>query len=66
MSKVVIGRNVWIGRNSIVLPGVHIGDNSVVAAGSVVNSDVEPNTLVGGTPARLIRRFNSEPGWRRT
>jgi acetyltransferase-like isoleucine patch superfamily enzyme len=64
-SSVVIGNNVWIGRNSIVLPGVRIGDNSVVAAGSLVNSDVEPNTLVGGTPARLIRRLSHEPGWRR-
>jgi acetyltransferase-like isoleucine patch superfamily enzyme len=65
-SKVVIGSNVWIGRNSMVMPGVQIGDNSVVAAGSLVNSDVEPNTLVGGTPARLIRRLNHESGWRRS
>jgi acetyltransferase-like isoleucine patch superfamily enzyme len=64
-SKVSIGSNVWIGRNSIVLPGVQIGDNSVIAAGSLVNSDVEPNTLVGGVPARLIRRLNHELGWRR-
>ena len=65
-AKVSIGNNVWIGRNSIVLPGVTIGDNAVIAAGSLVNSDVEPNTLVGGTPARLIRRLNQVPGWRRS
>lgn len=64
-SKVSIGRNVWIGRGSIVLPGVEIGDNAVVSAGSVVSSNVEPNTLVGGVPARVIRQLRSEPGWRR-
>ncbi|MGA2970877.1 MAG: acyltransferase [Acidimicrobiales bacterium] len=65
-SKVSIGSNVWIGRSSIVLPGVTIGNNSVIAAGSLVNSDVPPNTLVGGTPARFIRQLNSEDGWRRS
>jgi acetyltransferase-like isoleucine patch superfamily enzyme len=65
-ATVSIGNNVWIGRNSIVLPGVHIGDNAVIAAGSIVNADVETNTLVAGAPARLIRRLNHEPGWRRS
>jgi acetyltransferase-like isoleucine patch superfamily enzyme len=65
-SRVSIGSNVWIGRNSIILPGVTIGDNSVIAAGSLVSSDVEANTLVGGTPARLIRRLRSESGWHRS
>jgi acetyltransferase-like isoleucine patch superfamily enzyme len=63
--KVSIGRNVWIGRGAIVFPGVEIGDNAVIAAGSVVTSNVEPNTLVGGSPARLIRTLTSENGWRR-
>jgi acetyltransferase-like isoleucine patch superfamily enzyme len=65
-SKVRIGNNVWIGRNSVVLPGVTIGDNAVIAAGSLVNADVKSNTLVGGTPARFIRELNSEQGWRRS
>jgi acetyltransferase-like isoleucine patch superfamily enzyme len=65
-SRVSIGRNVWIGRGSIVFPGVEVGDNAVIAAGSIVTSNVEPNTLVGGTPSRPIRTLRSEPGWRRT
>jgi acetyltransferase-like isoleucine patch superfamily enzyme len=44
----------WIGSNSTILPGVTIGENSVVAAGSVVSKDVAPNTIVGGNPARII------------
>jgi acetyltransferase-like isoleucine patch superfamily enzyme len=49
---VVIGNNVWIGRRSLIHPGVTIGDNSIVAAGSVVTGDVPPNTVVAGNPAR--------------
>lgn len=58
--KIVIGDNVWIGLNSIVLKNVTIGDGAIVAAGSVVTKDVAPATLVGGNPARLIR---SEVSW---
>lgn len=54
-ASVVIGRNVWIGSNATVLPGVTIGDNAVVAAGSVVTKDVPADTVVVGTPARVIR-----------
>jgi acetyltransferase-like isoleucine patch superfamily enzyme len=54
-SPIVIGRNVWIAAGATVIGGVTIGDNSVVAAGSVVTKDVPPNTLVGGNPARVIR-----------
>lgn len=50
-----IGKNVWIGAKSIILPGVIIGDNSVICAGSVVNKEVLKNTLVGGVPAKVIR-----------
>ena len=49
-----IGNNVWIGRDCTILPGVTIGDNSVVATGSVVTSDVAPNCIVAGYPARKI------------
>ena len=52
-----IGRNVWIGANATILPGVTIGDNAVVAAGAVVTKDVEENTVVGGVPAKLLRRI---------
>lgn len=48
----------WIGANSIVLGGVTIGEGCVIAAGSVVNKDCEPNSLYGGVPARLIRKLN--------
>ena len=49
--------DVWIASRSIILKGVKIGKNSVVAAGSVVTKDVPPNTLVGGNAARVIRDF---------
>lgn len=52
---IVIERNVWIAAGAILLGGVTVGENSVVAAGSVVTRDVPPNTFVGGNPARVIR-----------
>ena len=52
---VKIGDHVWIGMRAIILKGVTVGDNSVVGAGAVVTEDVEPNTIVGGNPARKIR-----------
>jgi acetyltransferase-like isoleucine patch superfamily enzyme len=52
---IVVGNDVWIGQRAIILSGVKIGDGSVVAAGSVVTQDVEPYSIVGGNPARLIR-----------
>jgi len=52
---IVIERNVWIAAGATIIGGVTIGENSVVAAGSVVTKDVPPNTLVGGNPARIIR-----------
>jgi len=54
---VVIGDNVWIGMNSIILKGVRIGDNSVVGAGAVVSRDVPANTVVAGNPARIVKRL---------
>lgn len=50
-----IGRNCFIGAHSIILPGVTIGDGSIVAAGSVVNRDVPPGSIVGGNPAKVLR-----------
>ena len=52
---IVIGKNVWIGANATVTPGVTIGDNAIIAAGAVVTKDVAPNSIVGGVPARFIR-----------
>ncbi len=54
-APIVIGRNVWIGANVTVLPGVTIGDNAVVAAASVVKKDVPENSVVVGSPARVVR-----------
>jgi acetyltransferase-like isoleucine patch superfamily enzyme len=52
---IVIERNVWIATGATIIGGVTVGENSVVAAGSVVTKSVPPNTLVGGNPARVIR-----------
>ncbi|MDY6025504.1 acyltransferase [Bergeyella zoohelcum] len=52
--KIKIGNNVYIGNNSIILPGVTIGDNVLIAAGSVVTKSVEKDCIVGGNPARVI------------
>ena len=49
-------RNCWIGAGATILSGVTVGENAMVAAGAVVSKDVEPNTVVGGVPARLIKR----------
>ena len=57
---IVIERNVWIATGAIIIGGVTVGENSVVAAGSVVTKDVPPNTLVGGNPARVIRSIGDE------
>ena len=55
-----IGRNTWIGFESCVLPGVHIGDGSIVGARSVVVDDVPPYTVVAGNPARVIRKLEND------
>lgn len=54
-APVTIGRNVWIGSNATILPGVHIGDDAVVAAASVVTKDVPEGAVVVGSPARMVR-----------
>ena len=58
---IVVGNDVWLGRESVVMPGVHIGDGAIVAAYSVVTRDIPPYCIAGGNPARLIRqRFSDE------
>ena len=54
---IVIGDDVWIGANAVILPGVTIGSHCVVAAGAVVTKDVPNHTLVGGVPAKLIKKI---------
>ena len=57
----VIGNDVWIGQNAVILPGVHIGDGGIIGANSIVGSNVEPYTIVVGNPARVLRkRFDDE------
>ena len=56
----VIGNDVWIGRESVIMPGVKIGDGAIVAAYSVVNKDVPPYAVVGGNPARLIKNDSTK------
>jgi acetyltransferase-like isoleucine patch superfamily enzyme len=53
-----IKKNAWIGANATILPGVTIGENSIVAAGAVVSKDVPDNTIVGGIPAKITRAIN--------
>ena len=55
LKPIAIERNVWVAAGATIIGGVTVGENSVVAAGSVVTKDVPPNTLVGGNPARVIR-----------
>ncbi len=54
---IVIGRNVWLGTHVIVLKGVTIGDNTIIGAGSIVTSDIPPNSIAVGNPARVIKKL---------
>jgi virginiamycin A acetyltransferase len=57
----VVGNDVWIGYETVIMPGIKIGDGAIIAAKSVVVSDVQPYTIVGGNPAKLIKqRFSSD------
>ena len=56
-NPVVIGNNVWIGERVIIMKGVKIGNNSVIAAGSVVTKEVPENTIYGGNPAKFIKKI---------
>lgn len=59
--KTVIGNDVWLGNNAIVLQGVTVGNGAVIAAGAVVTKDVPPYAIVGGVPAKIIRyRFENQ------
>lgn len=57
-APIVLGKNVWVGSNATILQGVTIGDNAIIGAGAVVTKDVAANTIVGGVPARFIKRID--------
>ncbi|MDR2948768.1 MAG: sugar O-acetyltransferase [Prevotella sp.] len=57
---ILIKRNAWIGAAAIILPGVTIGENAIVAAGAVVTKDVPDNMVVGGNPAKIIRKIKTD------
>jgi acetyltransferase-like isoleucine patch superfamily enzyme len=56
--QVVIGKNVWIGANSVILPGIKVGDNSVIGAGSTVIEDVPAYSVAAGNPAKIIKQYD--------
>lgn len=58
--QVVIGKNVWIGANSVILPGVRIGDNSVIGAGSTVTKDIPSYSVAVGNPAKIVKQYHYE------
>jgi acetyltransferase-like isoleucine patch superfamily enzyme len=58
LAKIVIKKNAWIGAGAIILPGVTVGENAIVAAGAVVNKDVADNTIVAGVPAKKIKNID--------
>lgn len=55
-----LGKKVWVGSHATILPGVTIGENSIVAAGAVVTKDVPPNVIVGGVPAKILKPIDRE------
>ncbi|MCF7521749.1 sugar O-acetyltransferase [Neisseria sp. ZJ106] len=57
LAPVHLKRNVWIGANATILPGVTVGENAIVAAGAVVNKDVPANCVVAGVPAKIIKQL---------
>lgn len=61
IAPITLGKNVWVGANVTILQGVSVGDNAILAAGAVVTRDVAANTLVGGVPARFIKKIAGQP-----
>ena len=67
IAEVRIGRGAWLGQNAVVLPGVSIGENSVIGANSVVCSSIPDFCVAVGSPARIVRRYNSkQTNWEKT
>lgn len=65
VEPVAIGNNVWIARRAIILPGVNVGDHSVIGAGSVVTKDVPAKTVYAGTPAKFVRNVEASDAFQR-
>ena len=59
----IVGNNVWLGRNVALMPGVTVGDGSVIGVNSVVTRDIPPNSFAAGSPARVIRKLEIPGGW---
>ena len=59
-APVNIGKGCWIGEKAVILPGVTLGDKCIVAAGAVVNKSFPPYTLLGGVPARALKKYDFE------
>lgn len=62
IAPIRIGRGSWLGQNVVIMPGVTVGELSIVGANSVVTRDVPPQTIVGGAPARVLKRWNAAAG----
>jgi acetyltransferase-like isoleucine patch superfamily enzyme len=62
-AAIIIGHNCWIASRVTILPGVSIGDHSVIAAGSIVTKDVPPKSIIAGNPAKVIRQFECDDNW---
>ena len=62
LGPVIIKKNAWIAIGVIILPGVSIGEGSIIASGAVVSKDVPPHTLVGGVPAKVLKHFEMKDG----
>ena len=54
--KIIIHNDVWIGSNAVILPNCEVGNGVIIAAGAVVTSNIDPYSIVGGVPAKLIKR----------
>lgn len=65
LAPIVIGSNVWLGVRALVMPGVTIGDHSVIGAGAVVTRSIPERSVAAGSPARVIRTFDCPTDWRR-
>ena len=62
-AEVLIGRNVWIGQNSIILPGVSIGDHSIIGANSVVDKNIPARVVAAGAPAKIVKEIQCIETW---